>query len=162
MRVKKLISFYEILHFFSILFVHNLLSRWLKECFSVFCVSYVKILKNWFILVHFSKFLFLFFFAAYRAASILALASSTSELLMELKGVAPSLYNPIYPIFRRHDALILHLISRKERGRELCIGTLRIPLHFKQGKLIITLLQIINLLLLTGTPKNPSFFRMQR
>jgi len=27
MRVKKLISFYEILHFFSILLVHNLLSR---------------------------------------------------------------------------------------------------------------------------------------
>ena len=162
MRVKILISFYEILHFFTILFVQNLLSRWFKECFSVFCVSYVKIQENWFILVHFSKSLFLFFFVAYRAASILALASSTSELLRELKGVAPSLYNPIYPIFRRHDALILHLISRKERGRELCIGTLRIPLHFKQGKLIITLLQIINLLLLTGTPKNPSFFRMQR
>ena len=162
MRVKKLISFYEILHFFSILFVHNLLSRWLKECFSVFCISYVKIQENWFILVHFSKSLFLFFFVAYRAASILALASSTSELLRELKGAAPSLYNPIYPIFRRHDALIFHLISRKERGRELCIGTLRIPLHFKQGKLTITLLQIINLLLLTGTPKNPSFFRMQR
>ena len=162
MRVKKLISFYEILHFFSILFVHNLLSRWLKECFSVFCISYVKIQENWFILVHFSKSLFLFFFVAYRAASILALASSTSELLRELKGAAPSLYNPIYPIFRRHDALILHLISRKERGRELCIGTLRIPLHFKQGKLTITLLQIINFLLLTGTPKNPSFFRMQR
>ena len=46
MRVKKLISFYEILHFFSILLVHNLLSRWLKECFSVFCVSYVEIQKN--------------------------------------------------------------------------------------------------------------------
>ena len=74
--------------------------------------------------------------------------------MRELKGgVAPSLYNPIYPIIRRHDALIFHLISRKERGRELCIGTLRIPLHFKQGKLTITLLQIINLLLLTGTPK---------
>ena len=27
MRVKKLISFYEILHIFSILLVHNLLSR---------------------------------------------------------------------------------------------------------------------------------------
>ena len=27
MRVKKLISFYEILHFFSIHLVHNLLSR---------------------------------------------------------------------------------------------------------------------------------------
>ena len=27
MRVKKLISFYEILNFFSILLVHNLLSR---------------------------------------------------------------------------------------------------------------------------------------
>ena len=27
MRVKKLISFYEILHYFSILFVHYLLSR---------------------------------------------------------------------------------------------------------------------------------------
>ena len=158
MRVKKLISFYEILHFFSILFVHNLLSRWLKECFSVFCISYVKIQENWFILVHFSKSLFLFFFVAYRAASILALASSTSELLRELGGgVAPSLYNPIYPIFRRHDALIFHLINRKERGRELCIATLRIPLHFKQGKLTITLLQIINLLLLTGTPKNLSF-----
>ena len=171
MRVKKLISFYEILHFFSILFVHNLLSRWLKECFSFFgflcllCKDSGKLVhfgSFWFILVHFSKSLFLFFFVAYRAASILALASSTSELLRELKGVAPSLYNLIYPIFRRHDALILHLISRKERGRELCIGTLRIPLHFKQGKLIITLLQIINLLLLTGTPKNPSFFRMQR
>ena len=77
MRVKKLISFYEILHYFSILFVHNLLSRWLKECFSVFCVSYIKIQENWFILVHFTKSLFLFFFVAYRAASILALASST-------------------------------------------------------------------------------------
>ena len=87
MRVKKLISFYEILHFFTILFVHNLLSRWLKECFSVFCVSYVKTQENWFILVHFSKSLFLFFFVAYRAASILALASSTSELLMELRKI---------------------------------------------------------------------------
>ena len=34
-------------------------------------------MKNWFILVHFTKSLFLFFFVAYRAASILALASST-------------------------------------------------------------------------------------
>ena len=87
MRVKILISFYEILHFFTILFVQNLLSRWFKECFSVFCVSYVKIQENWFILVHFSKSLFLFFFVAYRAASILALASSTSELLRELRKI---------------------------------------------------------------------------
>ena len=87
MSVKKLISFYEILHFFSILLVHNLLSRWLKDCFSVFCVSYIKIQKNWFILVHFTKSLFLFFFVAYRAASILALASSTSELLIELRSI---------------------------------------------------------------------------
>ena len=42
-------------------------------------------LEKWFILVHFTKSLFLFFFVAYRAASILALASSTSELLMELR-----------------------------------------------------------------------------
>ena len=43
MRVKKLISFYEILHFFSIFLVHNLLSRWLKEYFPIFCISHVKI-----------------------------------------------------------------------------------------------------------------------
>ena len=39
-------------------------------------------------MVHFGSFykiLFLFIFAAYRAASILALASSTSELLIELR-----------------------------------------------------------------------------
>ena len=45
----------------------------------------IMILKNWFILVHLTKSLFLFFFVAYRAASILALASSTSELLIELR-----------------------------------------------------------------------------
>ena len=85
MRVKKLISFYENQHYFTILFVHNFLSRWLNESFRFFCISYVKILKNWFILVHFTKSLFLFFFVAYRAASILALASSTSEFLIELR-----------------------------------------------------------------------------
>ena len=78
MRVKKLISFYENQHYFTILFVHNFLSRWLNESFRFFCVSHVKIQEKWFILVHFTKSLFLFFFAAYRAASILALASSTS------------------------------------------------------------------------------------
>jgi len=40
-------------------------------------------------MVHFGSFykipLFILFFVAYRAASILALASSTSELLMELR-----------------------------------------------------------------------------
>ena len=55
-----------------------------------FCVSYIKIQKNWFILVHFTKSLFLFFFVAYRAASILALASSTSEFFdrieIDLRG----------------------------------------------------------------------------
>ena len=92
MRVKKLISFYENQHYFTILFVHNFLSRWLNESFRFFCVSHVKIQEKWFILVHFTKSLFLFFFAAYRAASILALASSTSELLIELRsiGVVPS------------------------------------------------------------------------
>ena len=77
MRVKKLVSHYEIQHFFSILFVHNFLSRWLNECFRHFCASYVKIQENWFILVHFTKSPFLFTFVAYSAASILALASST-------------------------------------------------------------------------------------
>ena len=77
MRVKKLISFYENQHYFTILFAHNFLSRWLNESFRFFCISYVKILKNWFILVHFTKSLFLFTFVAYSAASILALASST-------------------------------------------------------------------------------------
>ena len=52
MRVKKLISFYENQHYFTILFVHNFLSRWLNESFPVFCISHVKIQKNWFILVH--------------------------------------------------------------------------------------------------------------
>ena len=85
MRVKKLISFYENQHYFTILFIHNFLSRWLNESFRFFCVSHVKILEKWFILVHFTKSLFLFFFVAYRAATILALASSTSELLMELR-----------------------------------------------------------------------------
>ena len=82
MRVKKLISFYENQHYFTILFIHNFLSRWLNESFRFFCISYVEIQKNRFILVHFTKSLFLFFFAAYRTASILALASSTSELLI--------------------------------------------------------------------------------
>ena len=77
MRVKKLISFYENQHYFTILFVHNFLSRWLNESFRFFCISHVKIQEKWFILVHFTKSLFLFFFVAYRAASILALASST-------------------------------------------------------------------------------------
>ena len=85
MRVKKLISFYENQHYFTILFVHNFLSRCSKGRTVVFCISHVKILEKWFILVHFTKSLFLFFFVAYRAASILALASSTSELLMELR-----------------------------------------------------------------------------
>ena len=49
----------------------------IERKFSVFCVSHVKIQEKWFILVHFTKSLFLFFFVAYRAASILALASST-------------------------------------------------------------------------------------
>ena len=69
MRVKKLISFYENQHYFTILFVHNFLSRWLNESFRFFCISHVKIQEKWFILVHFTKSLFLFFFAAYRAAS---------------------------------------------------------------------------------------------
>ena len=68
MRVKKLISFYENQHYFTILFAHNFLSRWLNESFRFFCISYIKILENWFILVHFTKSLFLFFFVAYRAA----------------------------------------------------------------------------------------------
>ena len=70
MRVKKLISFYENQHYFTILFVHNFLSRWLNESFRLFCISHVKIQEKWFILVHFTKSLFLFFFAAYRAVSI--------------------------------------------------------------------------------------------
>ena len=45
----------------------------------------IKIQKNWFILVHFTKIPLFILFVAYRAASILALASSTSELLMELR-----------------------------------------------------------------------------
>ena len=69
MRVKNLISFYVNQHYFTILFVHNFLSRWLNESFRFFCISHVKIQENWFILVHFTKSLFLFFFAAYRAAS---------------------------------------------------------------------------------------------
>ena len=56
MRVKKITSFCEIQHFFNILFVRNFLSRWLNECFRHFCVSYVKIQENWFILVHFGSF----------------------------------------------------------------------------------------------------------
>ena len=87
MRVKKLISFYENQHYFTIFSAHNFLSRWLNESFRFFCISYIKILKNWFILVHLTKSLFLFFFVAYRAASILALASSTSELLRELRKI---------------------------------------------------------------------------
>ena len=81
-RIEKLISFYENQHFFSGLFVLNLLSRWLKECFPFFCISYVEIQKNgsfWFILQNSS---FYSFFVAYRADSIFALASSTAELLM--------------------------------------------------------------------------------
>ena len=77
MRVKKLISFYENQHYFTILFIHNFLSRWLNESFRFFGVSHVKIQEKWFILVHFTKSLFLLFFVAYRAARILALASST-------------------------------------------------------------------------------------
>ena len=59
MRVKKLISFYENQHYFTILFVHNFLSRWLNESFRFFCVSYIKILKNWFILQNPSFYSFL-------------------------------------------------------------------------------------------------------
>ena len=52
MRVKKLISFYENQHYFTILFVHNFLSRWLNESFRFFCVSHVKIQeKSYFIIV---------------------------------------------------------------------------------------------------------------
>jgi hypothetical protein len=49
----------------------------LNESFRLFCISHVKIQEKWFILVHFTKSLFLLFFVAYRAARILALASST-------------------------------------------------------------------------------------
>ena len=59
MRVKKLISFYENQHYFTILFVHNFLSRWLNESFRFFCISYIKILKNWFILQNPSFYSFL-------------------------------------------------------------------------------------------------------
>ena len=65
MRVKKLISFYENQHFFSFL--------------CLLCRDSEK-------LVHFGSFyettLFVHFLC-YKTASILALASSTSELLME-------------------------------------------------------------------------------
>ena len=53
MRVKKIISFYKKQHFFTVLFMHNFLSRWLNESFQFFCVSYVKIQKIgsiWFII----------------------------------------------------------------------------------------------------------------
>ena len=46
MGVKKLISFYENQHFFTLLFVHNFLSRCLNESFRHFCISYVEIQKN--------------------------------------------------------------------------------------------------------------------
>ena len=59
MRVKKLISFYENQHYFTVLFVHNFLSRWLNESFRFFCISYIKILKNWFILQNPSFYSFL-------------------------------------------------------------------------------------------------------
>ena len=76
-----MLFFIEQYQFFN---THNLLVSNIFRIFAGrFCISYVKIQKNWFILVHFTKSLFLFFFVAYRAASILALASSTSELLME-------------------------------------------------------------------------------
>lgn len=48
------------------------------ESFRFFCISHVKIQEKWFILVHFTKSLFLFFFVAYRTATILALASTSS------------------------------------------------------------------------------------
>ena len=62
MRVKKLISFYENQHYFTILFVHNFLSRWLNESFRFFCISYIKILEKgsfWFILQNPSFYSFL-------------------------------------------------------------------------------------------------------
>ena len=39
MGVKKLISFYENQHFFTLLFVHNFLSRCLNESFRHFCMG---------------------------------------------------------------------------------------------------------------------------
>ena len=59
MRVKKLISFYENQHYFTILFVHNFLSRWLNESFRFFCISHVKIQEKWFILQNPSFYSFL-------------------------------------------------------------------------------------------------------
>ena len=59
MGVKKLISFYENQHFFTLLFVHNFLSRWLNESFRFFCLSHVKIQENWFILQNPSFYSFL-------------------------------------------------------------------------------------------------------
>ena len=46
MGVKKLISFYEKQHFFTLLFVHKFLSRGLNESFRHFCISYVEIQKS--------------------------------------------------------------------------------------------------------------------
>ena len=112
MRVKKITSFYEIQHFFSILFIHNFLSRWLNESFRHFCVFYVKIQENWFILVHFTKSLFLFFFVAYRAASILALASST--LLYMSFAVALSVHQIL-----SHDSESIATAMQKYRKQRI-------------------------------------------
>ena len=94
MRVKKLISFYVNQHYFTILFVHNILSRWLNESFRFFCISHVKIQEKWFILVHFTKSLFLFFFAAYRAASYFGVGIiyfwAFDRIEIDLRGPSPS------------------------------------------------------------------------
>jgi hypothetical protein len=82
MRVKKLISFYENQHFFSFRFVLNPKSLIERKFFSFLCL----LCKDSEKLVHFGSFykttLFVHFLC-YKTASILALASSTSELLME-------------------------------------------------------------------------------
>ena len=81
MNTEKKMIFVEQYYFF---YKHNLLISNIFHNFAVsFCISYVEIQKigsYWFF---FCKILFNSFLGVYRAANILALASSTSELLIE-------------------------------------------------------------------------------
>ena len=64
MNVEKMLNFVERYYFFN---THNLLVSNIFRIFAVvFCVSYVKIQKNWFILVHFTKRLFSYIFCVIR------------------------------------------------------------------------------------------------
>ena len=85
MNTEKKDDFRRAILFF---YKHNLLISNIFHNFAEsFCISYVEIQKIGSFWFFFCKILFNSFFGVYRAANILALASSTSELLMERRYI---------------------------------------------------------------------------